>query len=650
MSKRLSLFSRCPSSSSQRLSLSSRRPSLSSQRLSLSSRRLSLPSRRLPFSSQCLFIFALLLLFFLSGCGKNDASHASNPTQSGYAQLQESVLKEQDRFDAFCDELFQAEITENTISLHYNLTRPEDSGISDYTVTLGAFGEETHQEALLQAEKTISRLMEFSYDDLTAGQQQTFDILVSALHTELSSGDYYLYAEPLTTNTGIHIQLPVLLAEYRFERLQDVDQYLLLLADVPRYFGNLLNFERAKSAAGLFMCDALADQVISACTDFIAQPENNYLISLFDEKLDALELTDSSLALSYKEKNASLVQNSVIPAYQALAKGISGLKGSGSGENGLSSFPLGQSYYTWLVRSGTGSKRTPEEMIAWLEEDISQSLTDLAAQLKSNPSLADSYLDFQFPISNPQEILADLQQKIQADFPACPAVDSSVQYIHPSLEESSSPAFYLTPPMDQLTEQRIYINGSADTDHLYPTLAHEGYPGHLYQNVYFAAQNTCPLRCLLNFPGYTEGWATYAEMLSYQYCEGENPETLRLMQTFFRLNLKASALSDLYVHHKGYTETELADFLSSVFGISRETSRDIYLRLLGDPGNYLSYVIGCMEIEALREKAEDTLGPRFQAKEFHQFLLEFGPAPFDIIEKYLDDWIAETQNETSKPQ
>lgn len=598
------------------------------------------------FVASLLFLFPLLFLLGCSGASPDTAS----PPDSRYSRLEETALQEQESFDLLCDECFRQAITENTIALHYNLTRPEDYNITEEAASLGEFSAEVHENALKEAGNTISRLLEFSYANLRIDQRKTFDILVSSLNTERASAPYYLYAEPLTVNTGIHIQLPILLAEYRFERLKDVDQYLMLLADLPRYFGDLVNFEREKSAAGLFMADALADQVISACTDFIAQPENNYLIALFDEKLDGLEIKDTSVVLSYKEKNAALVQNSVIPAYQALANGIAELKGTGVGESGLSALPKGKDYYTWLVHSATGSSRTPEEMILWLEEDISQLLEKLSSQAKSNPSLLESYTDFQFHLSDPQEILTDLQEKIQADFPACPVVDASVQYIHSSMEESSSPAFYLIPPIDSPGTQRIYINRSADADRLYPTLAHEGYPGHLYQNVYFTSCKTCPLRYLLDFPGYSEGWATYAELLSYDYCEGESPQTIDLMRSLLQLNLKVSALSDLYVHYKGYTETELADFLSSVFGIRTEASREIYLRILGDPGNYLSYVIGYMELESLREKAESTLENRFQAKDFHRFILELGPAPFDVIEKYMNVWIKEMQTETSHSQ
>ena len=77
----------------------------------------------------------------------------------------------------------------------------------------------------------------------------------------------------------------------------------------------------------------------------------------------------------------------------------------------------------------------------------------------------------------------------------------------------------MIPPIDNSGENVIYINPGHISDDLtlFTTLAHEGYPGHLYQTVYYSATKHPPIRDLLSFGGYTEGWATYCEMLSYYY-------------------------------------------------------------------------------------------------------------------------------------
>ena len=103
------------------------------------------------------------------------------------------------------------------------------------------------------------------------------------------------------------------------------------------------------------------------------------------------------------------------------------------------------------------------------------------------------------------------------DFPELGQTSYEVKYINPVLQDYLSPAFYLSPPIDETNNNVIYINANPkyDLTKIYPTIAHEGYPGHLYQIVYFRQNCNNNLRKILNFPGYTEGWAVYTEQLSY---------------------------------------------------------------------------------------------------------------------------------------
>lgn len=83
-----------------------------------------------------------------------------------------------------------------------------------------------------------------------------------------------------------------------------------------------------------------------------------------------------------------------------------------------------------------------------------------------------------------------------------------MKYVDKSLEEHISPAFYLTTPLDAYQDNVIYLNGNAkyDLTKAFTTIAHEGYPGHLYQNCFYQSQNPLPVRSVVNIGGYTEGW------------------------------------------------------------------------------------------------------------------------------------------------
>ncbi|MDR2751460.1 MAG: DUF885 domain-containing protein, partial [Clostridiales bacterium] len=179
---------------------------------------------------------------------------------------------------------------------------------------------------------------------------------------------------------------------------------------------------------------------------------------------------------------------------------------------------------------------------------------------------------------------------------------------------------------------------------LFTTLAHEGYPGHLYQNVYFRQTNPDPVRSVMSFTGYSEGWAVYCELLSYKYCAA-NTMAAESLRNYAIRNYALYGMTDIGVNYYGWTLDELSSFLASHGVASRSAASGMYNLVLEDPGNYLNYTIGFLEMNALREKAEKALGNRFIAKEFHKLVLTTGPTWFDLLEAEVNSWIAQQKAE-----
>lgn len=210
------------------------------------------------------------ILLFMSGC-----SHITIPSNVNTA------------FQNFTLCLFKQEAASNTLNLHYSIQNPSKYGITEVPVTLGSYDFDA-TSSLASIENLETSLHQFPYDALSDKNKLTYDILDYYFTTTHNSISYYLYNEPLSPVTGIHAQLPVLLAEYQFYTVEDVDTYLSLLKTMPDYFSSLTHFEQEKSASGLFMSDALADEVIAQCNAFLSMGENNYLLSTFEERLQAL--------------------------------------------------------------------------------------------------------------------------------------------------------------------------------------------------------------------------------------------------------------------------------------------------------------------------------------------------------------------------
>lgn len=571
---------------------------------------------------KCVLIYTLLisLTLLFTGCQGNQ--------------------KGSEEFAAFTREVFIEEVQCDAITLNYTLNHPEDYGITDYTPTFGDFSVEESQNTYAEIENYLAALNEFNYKSLTKDQQLTFDIFKEYLELQLSADEFILYAEALGPNTGLQAQLPVLLAEYHFTDKEDVETYLLLLEDLPRYFSEIAAFEVLKSKAGLFMSDTTADSIISQCEKFIASREDNVMIEVFNDRIENLSFLNTEEMTSYKEQNQNLVFHSVIPAYELLVNQIKSLKGTGTNEYGLCYFPKGKEYYEYLIASTTGSSRSIKEIDKLLSDGINTGLENMIAAANGDNTIFDKVDTVIYPMTDPVEIIEFLKVEIQANYPALEDVNYTIKYVHKSLEENLSPAFYLTPPLDNYSDNYIYINGYSqyNLDDIFPTLAHEGYPGHLFQNVYFNQNNPDPLRMLLNFGGYSEGWATYVEMDSYSMMEMDAPIASILMNNQIA-SLCMYAQIDLGIHYYGWDMEDTLTYLQG-FGINSEDSaKEVFQTMVAEPGNYMKYALGYLEIMELRKQAEKTLGEDFSLKEWNTFFLDVGPAQFEIIEKYMNNWI-----------
>lgn len=563
---------------------------------------------------QLSFILSLIFIF-LSGC-----SHISIPSNVNTA------------FENFTLCLFKEEVATSTLNLHYSLQNPAEYGITDIPVTFGSYDFDK-QAALASIENLETALHQFPYKSLSAENQLTYDILDYYFTSVKTGASYHLYDEPLSPVTGIHTQLPVLLAEYQFYDIEDVNIYLALLETLPDYFDSLVRFEEEKSAAGLFMSDSHVDEVIAQCNAFLSMGESNYLLSTFEERLDTLDEMDSEERTELIRKNQKVLNTFVLPAYESLAHSIASLKGTGKNAKGLCSLPEGKSYYEHLVATSTGSSRPVAELKSLIQGQIAVDLLDSQEVLNEHPSLAEEATTL---TESPDSILKTLESRIAKVFPTSASVNVEIKYVPNALQEYLSPAFYLIPAIDNFQENTIYINQAYTLDdiHLFTTLAHEGYPGHLYQTTYFANTNPDPIRTLISFHGYVEGWATYAEMCSY-YISPLEKSYATLLQKNNSIILGLYAAADLGIHYDGWTLEDTVSFFSG-YGINdKDTVQEIYRYIVGDPANYLMYYVGYLEILELKKEMITEKGTGFSQMDFHQKVLEIGPAPFEIIRKHV---------------
>ncbi len=546
-----------------------------------------------------------------------------------------SLLGQDRKFRQFTQEVFQNEISSNTLNLHYTLAHPEDHGISKHNISLGKItvGDAASYTALENYEKA---LRQFSYDELSKDNQITFDVMLLYYHTLQEASQFELLEEVLSPGLGIQAQLPILFAEYSFYDTKDIEDYLQLLSQTDSYFQSILEFEQKKAQEGYFMNDKCLEGVVSQCQEFIQNPEGNYLLETFQEKLEKLDFLKEDKKQKYISQNRQAVLEHVIPAYQQLMEGLHALRGTCTNEKGLCYFPNGRQYYTYLLKTQVGVYQSPDDIRQRLYKQLMTDYTELGELMKKSPSLAASAYRNDYKLTSPEDALEELKETCQKDFPTPKATSYEVKYVHESLENHLSPAFYLTPPIDTLSPNDIYINQASQTNdlELFTTLAHEGFPGHLYQAQYFGQSNPDDIRYLPSFGGYVEGWATYIESYAYSYAKTDSQLT-RLLWLNRSINLCLYSMIDLGVHYYGWSLDNVNHYLSN-FGITNTAAvEEIYQAILENPVNYLKYYLGCLNFMDLREEMKSLLGEDFDLKSFHQQILEIGPSQFPVLRKHL---------------
>ena len=345
-------------------------------------------------------------------------------------------------------------------------------------------------------------------------------------------------------------------------------------------------------------------------------------------QLQADVVESSQLLAQHPQLASRITQAASAPAAVSAASILSG-SGNSAWETSGSGSDQESSGSSSSDQEPSGSSSSDQEPSGGSADDHSGSSSGTSDQVSDSSSGS----------SSPEDILEILKEKLKADFPDAPAASYEIKSVHEDLEEYLSPAFYLTPPIDTLSPNAIYINGHADLSgsELFTTLAHEGFPGHLYQTVTFASTKSPNIRHMMNMGGYVEGWATYVESYAYQYQEQE--EALSRLQWLNRsLNLCIYSLLDTGIHYDGWILDKTSRFLSG-FGITDpETTAEIYQVIVEDPINYLKYYMGCLSFMDLRDEQMEALGNEFDLKGFHQAVLEIGPCQFPVLEKYVKVW------------
>lgn len=619
-----------------------------------------------------LCIPAVVLSLLLAGCEpalQTEFSSVEQDTlirteQDAPAHGKEKNTRTGKKFDKYTDTLFRSMVAADSLTFHYTISDASSfqehgnagffarkSGIEQPDATFGNIPTDSARPLLAFYENMENALAQFPREELSASQQLTYDTLQSYLTSRKKLASLFLYEEYLSPLNGMQLEIPVLLAEYQFQNVDDIEYYFSLISAFPQYISQIIRFEEEKADAGLFMSKTAFLKVLSQCDSFIEADASHFMYTTFTRRLEEADFLKESEKRSYLSRHENLLQTYFFPSYKLLKEHLAPLASCCRSEGGLCALPSGQQYYEMQMQYTTGTEYSIAELQQVLERSRQDTLQKAAQLLAEHPDLALKATESpSLSVSAPEDMLTQLIKKMQADFRLDTVYPYRLEYIDSSLEESMAPAFYLTAPLDDLEHNVIYLNSSRKMEDLdlFTTLAHEGYPGHLYQNAVLKSSEVCYLRQLLSFPGYSEGWATYVELFSYDYAGLDDA-----LAEYYRLNrillLGMYASMEIGIHYEGWDIDQLNHFLINN-GLSPDESSlaSLYELVEQNAGGYLKYFVGYLEIESLRQYAEELYGDEFSNLIFHDALLNMGPAPFSLLKKYLPDYWQRVSDTTDK--
>ena len=575
-------------------------------------------------------ILGLLLVLNIAGCTNTE---------------EEKPTTKKEDFDTFIEKMPSLVLSDDDMNLEFTFQDPSNYGFEEQLLTLPYSNEKSYKKSKKESEKILKELKTFDYDKLSDDQKLTYDILEDYLQRSSYQYEYYdLDNSYLGSFVSFQAQLPLLLSEYTFERQNDLDSYFNMLETSEETFLKYAEIEKKRQEKNSGLAKDILEKTIEQCQNYTSSTDD-YLIQRINQRIDNVDFLNDEEKNAAKQKNQELVSVNLKNAYKGLEKQLKQITPTNQENKGLYSSPNGKEYYEALLQGRVGTDMSIKEVKNYLEEKKDQLIQEAVAIMTANPELAEVkgfseivYSDF----TSAAQTLDYLKTAITEDYPKIDNLNYEIITVPDAWKDNFSPAAYLQGKIDAPidTPELIYINGDYSQS-LFDTIEHEGYPGHMYQHTYFKQQKNIPtIRYLIDYNGYSEGWATYVEWNGYKYAPVEDKTLLEYKSLNDRLTSVFVCLMDIGIHYDGWDYDDYKDYWNQNFGeVSEESMLEQYNLFLETPTNYLQYYLSGFLFQDLYDKAKDELGDKFSAVKFHDVILSTGPAPFKILEKQVDKYI-----------
>ena len=544
----------------------------------------------------------------------------------------------------------------------------ESMGINGHNAHLDDVHPDRSAEFFADMKAFGEGLSQYDDEDLDAGQRLSKEIAqyLAAMITDAEPFKYHTY--PANGTFGIQSAFPSFMdSSHQVHSLEDAENYLSRMGELGRKHEEYLLGLKIRESKGIIPPRFVIDRVLDEIREFVATPaQENILYTSLAKKLEEAEEIDDEQAARILEQAEASINEMVYPAYDTFTNYFSELEAKAGTDDGYWHLPDGEAAYKLALRLFTTTNMTANEihelglaevariqaeMMEIFEEegvDISLGYTDAMDAYSSWPEFyyEDSDEGRAQILEDYQVILDEIDAEMDKTFNLRPKAGLEVVRI-PEFKEKTSPgAYYNQPALDGTRPGRFYANLydiKATPKFGMRTLAiHEGIPGHHFQVVIAMELEGMPLiRRFSLFTAYVEGWALYAERLAWeQGLVPTNADNIgRLTAELFRA---VRLVVDTGIHHSRWTREEAIEYMRANTGMAESDVIAEIERYIVMPGQATAYKVGMMKILELRQKAMDSLGDRFDLRDFHDVVLKNGAVPLDILERIVDEYIEST--------
>ena len=468
---------------------------------------------------------------------------------------------------------------------------------------------------------------------------------------------------PFTNDSGFFNQMSYISRQTNFETIDDYEAYAARLSQLPFYFAQHKANMRRGIATNMTASSEIMPGIIKVVENLgEGDAVNHSFFKPFKTFPDTIN-DDDKVRLTALGKAA--VTSSVLPAYKDLKEFlVKEYQPKARQTAGIGTTPEAREYYRALVRYFTTLDLSPDEVHQIGLDEVARirsEMDDIIQGLEFKGSFAE-FLNFlrtdpQFYATSEEQLLKEaawIAKQIDGRMPEFFGTLPRLSYGVMAVPAESAPNYTTGRYWGGNPEQhraRNYVVNTYDLKQrpLYnlPALtAHEGVPGHHHQiSLGQELKNVSRFRQSLYPNAFGEGWGLYAEKLAAEMGIYKTPYE-KFGQLTYEMWRACRLVVDTGMHWKGWTREQAEACFFENSALAPHNIKTEVERYISWPGQALAYKIGELKIIELRKRATQTLGNKFDLRDFHDEVLKDGGMPLDLLEAKIDRWIFE---ESSKP-